>query len=69
MRVCSTNDIELFSLQSNIYKSSKLNRLLLETGMTLKAHSQANGMFLFYLCYIFLSVWMREGNIPMNYNF
>ena len=26
-------------------------------------------MFLFQLCYIISSVWMREGNIPIDYNF
>ena len=35
----------------------------------LNAYSQANGMFLFKLCYIFLSVWMSEGSIPIDYNF
>ena len=29
----------------------------------------ANGMFLFQLCYIFSSVWMSEGNIPIDYEF
>ena len=35
----------------------------------LKAYSQANGMFLFWLCYIFLSVCMSEGNIPIDHIF
>ena len=37
--------------------------------ITLNAHTQANGMFSFQLCYIFLNIWMSEGNTPINFNF
>ena len=42
------------------YAALKQNRL--------KAHTQANGIFLLQLCYIFLSVWMSEGNIRWQRN-
>ena len=35
----------------------------------LKVHTQANGMFLFCLCYFFLSVCMIGGNILIDYIF
>ena len=42
---------------------------ILDLIFLLKAHTQANDLFLFWLCYIFLSVWISEGNISTDYNF